>query len=128
MELESFQLASRQQRYRLACEATLADYNAELKREKNEKEKLLGKTTKKKENCKEQMMRIVQRLKESIVKCVAGVVAAITKQCRRNKETPRGKRCWGCGKLVHLRDICPDEQSGGKEQQGEIQDRAGNGR
>ena len=40
-EWSLFQLASKQQRYKLAREATLADRNSELMRRGNEKEKLL---------------------------------------------------------------------------------------
>ena len=74
------------------------------------------------------MMRIVQRLEESMEKCMAGVVAAITRQRRRNEESRKDKRCWGCGKLGHLRDACPAEQSRGGDQQEETQDRSGNGK
>ena len=74
------------------------------------------------------MMRIVQRLEESMEKCMAGVVAAITRQRRRNEELRKDKRCWGCGKLGHLRDACPAEQSRGGDQQEETKDRSGNGK
>ena len=102
LELESFQIASKQRSYRTSRGTSF------------DTEKTHGNRTEKKGNDstvpKElaPVYEMVDRLEKSIHQCLSDIVTAISKQ---RKPAPRSGKsgCWRCGKSGHIRRNCPSE-------------------
>ena len=97
MELESFQIASRQRHYR-------ASRSTELQQTREERDKVVepsgsSETT--------SLANVLERLEKSLRECLNGVVAAVGNRPRNRGRRDPSTGCWACGKHGHLRRDCP---------------------
>ncbi len=97
MELESFQIASRQRHYR-------ASFSTELQQTREERDKVVepsgsSETT--------SLANVLERLEKSLRECLNGVVAAVGNRPRNRGRRDPSTGCWACGKHSHFRRDCP---------------------
>ena len=97
MELESFQIASRQRHYR-------ASRSTELQQTREERDKVVepsgsSETT--------SLANVLEHLEKSLRECLNTVVAAVENRPRNRGRRDPSTGCWACGKHSHLRRDCP---------------------